>query len=173
MLARRSVIDVPEFYPGSILAVTVSDPNASGKTNRFVGICISRGGTGLRAWFILRNIVDNIGVEILYETYCPLLLSIEILRLEKRLDEDLTYLRDSLPEFSIFPFDMDPQPLPDGVPVPVNPLKVKLKPRPWHSRWERMNLKGVEELSLPIKFALKAKLHEKPWEKFDLMKEYR
>lgn len=43
------------------MAVTVADPNASGKTNRFVGICIQRGGCGLRAWFILRNVIDHQG----------------------------------------------------------------------------------------------------------------
>lgn len=43
------------------MAVTVGDPNASDKTNRFVGICISRGGTGLRAWFNLRNVIDHQG----------------------------------------------------------------------------------------------------------------
>lgn len=45
------------------MAVTVADPNASGKTNRFVGICIQRGGSGLRAWFILRNVIDHQGKE--------------------------------------------------------------------------------------------------------------
>ena len=43
------------------MAVTVSDANASGKSNRFVGICIEKGCTGLRAYFILRNIVDHVG----------------------------------------------------------------------------------------------------------------
>lgn len=43
------------------MAVTVADFNASGKTNRFVGICIQRGGSGLRAWFILRNVIDHQG----------------------------------------------------------------------------------------------------------------
>lgn len=39
----------------------MADPNASGKTNCFVGICIKRGGTGLGATFILRNIIENQG----------------------------------------------------------------------------------------------------------------
>lgn len=37
MLNRREHIDIPEFYVGSILAVTSSDPHAAGKTSRFVG----------------------------------------------------------------------------------------------------------------------------------------
>merc|ERR1712179_7020 len=173
MLTRREVMAIPEFYVGSIMAVTVSDPNASGKTNRFLGICILRGGTGLCAWFMLRNVIDHQGVEILYEMYNPLIQSIETLRLEKRLDEELLYLRDALPEYSTFPLDMEPEPLLEGTPVPVNPLKVKLKPRPWHSRWERFNLQGVEKIELPTKFFERAKRFEKPWEKYDLMKDYR
>lgn len=50
-----------ECFSGSILAVTTADPNASGKTNRFVGICIQRGGKGLGATFILRNIINGQG----------------------------------------------------------------------------------------------------------------
>lgn len=49
------------YFTGSILAVTVADPYAPGKTNRFVGLCIDRSGYGLRAQFILRNIVDGLG----------------------------------------------------------------------------------------------------------------
>ncbi|KAK3881279.1 hypothetical protein Pcinc_014265 [Petrolisthes cinctipes] len=173
MLTRRSVVAIPEFYIGSIMAVTVGDPNASDKTNRFVGICISRGGTGLRAWFNLRNVIDHQGLEIMYEMYSPLIRNIEVLRLEKRLDEELLYLRDALPEYSTFPLDMEPELLPEGAPVPINDIKVKLKPRPWHERWERKNLQGVQDLGLPQRFYNKAKLHEKPWEKYDLMMEYR
>lgn len=173
MLARRAVMAIPEFYVGSIMGVTVADPNASGKINRFVGICIQRGGTGLRAWFILRNVIDHQGIEILYEMYSPLINNIEVLRLEKRLDDELLYLRDALPEYSTFPLDMDPELIQEGAPVPVNHLKVQLKPRPWHERWERKNLQGLLDLGLPERFYKRAKLHEKPWEKFDLMKEYR
>ena len=43
----------------------MADPNASGKVNRFVGICIQRGGHGLGATFVLRNIIDNQG-EVYY-----------------------------------------------------------------------------------------------------------
>lgn len=54
---------------GSILAVTMADPNASGKTNRFVGICIQRGGKGLGATFVLRNIINNQG-EAVFQHIC-------------------------------------------------------------------------------------------------------
>ncbi|XP_076316805.1 mitochondrial ribosomal protein L19 isoform X2 [Tachypleus tridentatus] len=173
MLARRSIIAIPEFYVGSIMAVTVSDPCAPRKQNRFVGICIIREGHGLRSFFTIRNVVNNQGTEIIYDLYNPTIQKIEVLQLEKRLDDHLIYLRDALPEYSTFPFDMEPQVHLEGSPVPVNPIKVKLKPRPWYARWERFNLKGVENVGLPERFYKRAKELAKPWEKYDLMKEYR
>nr|CAH0102928.1 unnamed protein product [Daphnia galeata] len=173
MLQRRSVIEIPEFYTGSIMAVTVADSNSPNKFARFVGICIQRGGSGLRAWFILRNVVDRQGVEILYEMYCPLIQKIEVLRLERRLDESLLYLRDALPEYSTFPFEMEPERRLNNSVVPLNPIKVKLRPRPWLERWERQDLQGVQDLNLPQRFYDRAKEVAKPWEKYDLMLQYR
>lgn len=175
MLNRRKHIDIPEFYVGSILAVTTSDPHAEGKTNRFVGICIERSNCGLRAQFTLRNVINNQGIEVRYLMYDPTLQKVEVLRLEKRPDETLFYLRDALPEYSTFDVNMEPELLPEGTEVPVNPLKVVLKPRPWLERWERQNLQGVANIleHCKEKHLRQAKLHVRPWVKFDLMKEYR
>lgn len=172
MLARRTLIDIPEFYVGTIMAVTSSDPHTPGKHNRFVGICIERTGCGLRANFTLRNVIDHQGVEILFDMYDPTIQKIEVLRLEKRFDDNLLYLRDALPEYSTFDTNMEAEILPEGTPVPINPIKVKLRPRPWSARYERMNIKGIEKIDLPEKFFIRAKQLEKPYEKYDLMKEY-
>lgn len=101
------------------------------------------------------------------------MLLFEILRLEKRLDPHLRYLRDAPAEYSTFPFDMEPEYLPEGEPVPINKIRVQLKPYPWLERWERQELKGVADLVLNERRIRKAKAAEKPWEKFDLMKMYR
>ncbi|XP_011860642.1 PREDICTED: 39S ribosomal protein L19, mitochondrial-like [Vollenhovia emeryi] len=175
MMARRKHIGIPEFYVGSVLAVTYSEPHAPGKVNKFVGICIERNETGLRASCLLRNIVDNQGIEVLYELYDPAIQKIECLRLEKSLDPHLRYLRDAPPEYSTFPFDMEPEYVVEGAPVSVREIKVQLNPRPWLERWERQELKGVEDL-IPLlshKRIRKAKAREQPWEKYDLMKTYR
>jgi len=148
MVTRRDTIEVPEFYVGSYMAVTVSDscsphPN---KLSRFVGICIDRGGTGLRAWFILRNVVEGQGIEFMYQMYSPTVVKIEVIRLEKRLDDELYYLRDAAQEYSTVPFDMEPEILPEESPVPVNTTVVKLNPRPWLKSWEQLTafLHGYE-----------------------------
>lgn len=57
--------------------------------------------------------------------YDPTILNVQILRLEKRLDDKLFYLRDALPEYSTFPFNMDPEAVPEGMPVPVNSIQVR------------------------------------------------
>ncbi|KAG9337461.1 hypothetical protein JZ751_028650 [Albula glossodonta] len=155
MIQRRSVLNIPEFYVGSILAVTMSDPHASDKTNRFVGLCIQRSGKGLGATFLLRNIISNQGVEICYELYNPCMQKIEVLKLEKRLDDNLLYLRDALPEYCT--------------------LKVKMKPKPWSKRWERpkYNVQGIRfDLCLTPEKMEEAQKWAQPWLEYDMLKEY-
>lgn len=175
MLKRRSVIEIPEFYVGSILAVTVSDRFSETKKSRFVGICIQRTGRLLFSNFTLRNVIDGMGVEIRYDLYNPLILSIEVLRLEKRLDDDLLYLRDALLEYSYFPEDMKAEVLEESAEVPINKTLVKMKPLPWSRRWERHLLKGVEKMeNIPELWAKRAKeIEDDPVHKFDTMLEYR
>ena len=74
--------------------------------------------------FMFRLISCFTGVEIRYDMYSPMLQKIEVLKLEKRLDEELFYLRDAPAEYSTFPFDMDRIPHQPGTQVPVNTLKV-------------------------------------------------
>lgn len=172
MLRRRSVITIPEFYVGSILAVTVSDPYAPGKTNRFVGICIDRQGYGLNAAFTLRNVIDGQGVEIMYHLYNPTMHKFEVLKLERRMDDTLYYLRDAPLEYSTVPFNMAPVILPPGAAVPVNKTVVPLNPPPWHERWERRELQGATMYINEVR-RRKAELRAKPWEKYDIVSQYR
>lgn len=175
MFCRRTMIEVPEFYVGSILAVNVADTYAPSKNTRFVGLCISRENDGLRTNFILRNHIDGNGIEIKYDMYSPLLQSIEVLKLEKRLDDELFYLRDCPPEYSTIQFDMEPIHLPTGSAVPLNTIKVPLGPRPWDKKWDIKNFKGLQPSNrvLGKRAATRLERSAKPWEKHDLMKQYR
>lgn len=175
MIKRRTVIDIPEFYVGSILAVTISDHWASGKLSKFVGICIARSGQGTYANFTLRNRVDGQGVEIRYDLYNPVIQEIQVLRLEKRLDDHLLYLRDALPEYSTVPFDMAPDPPKKlGDPVPINPIQVEMKPWPWTKKWEKRELFGIKKLpNFPDYNYINHWKNYNELAKFDLMAEYR
>uniref|UniRef100_A0A914GWJ4 Large ribosomal subunit protein bL19m n=1 Tax=Globodera rostochiensis TaxID=31243 RepID=A0A914GWJ4_GLORO len=158
MSQRRMVLDIPEFYVGSVMAVTMSDPNTLNKQHKFVGICIRREKQGLQHTFTLRNVIDGLGVEIM-------------------LDEDLSYLVDALPEYSTFNFNMEPVGHPAGKPVPVNPLKVKLKPPPWTFQWFQYDVKGIEDtwtLATPwYKRKFIASKDLKEFRKFDIIRHYR
>lgn len=175
MIKRRTVIDIPEFYVGSILAVTITDHWASGKLSKFVGICIERNGQGTFANFTLRNRVNGQGVEIRYDLYNPTIQEIQVLRLEKRLDDHLLYLRDALPEYSEIPFDMPPDPpRKDGEPVPVNAIQVEMKPWPWTKKWEMRDLKGIQKLpDMPDYNYLNKWKSINNLEHLDLMSQYR
>ncbi|OTF74973.1 39S ribosomal protein L19, mitochondrial-like protein [Euroglyphus maynei] len=175
MIKRRTMIDIPEFYVGSIMAVTITDHWASGKLSRFVGICIERNGQGTFANFTLRNRVDGQGVEIRYDIYNPVIQEIQVLKLEKRLDDHLLYLRDALPKYSEIPFDMAPEPpRKPGEPVPLNTIKVEMKPWPWTRKWEYCDLNGIDKLpNMPDYNYINRWKHLNEYERFDLMAEYR
>ncbi|CAI5437985.1 unnamed protein product [Caenorhabditis angaria] len=176
MLERRMNIDIPEFYVGSIVAVTSSDSNLGAKEHRFVGICIRREKEGLHHQFTLRNTIEGIGVEIMYDLYNPTIKKIETLKLEKRLDSDLSYLIDALPEYSTFDFHMEPLAHPAGTPIPINETKVKLKPAPWTRRWEIFGCAGIEDSWSGATPWFKRKLQKtkvNDYEKYDLVAAYR
>ncbi|XP_062065725.1 large ribosomal subunit protein bL19m [Lepus europaeus] len=175
MLERRKVLHIPEFYVGSILRVTTADPYAKGKSSQFLGICIQRSGQGLGATFILRNTIEGQGVEICFELYNPRIQEIQVIKLEKRLDDSLLYLRDALPEYSTFDMNMKPITPESSREVPVNKLQVKMKPKPWSKRWERpnFNIKGIQfDLSLTEEQMKAAQKWSQPWLEFDMMREY-
>ncbi|KAJ1363114.1 mitochondrial 54S ribosomal protein YmL19, variant 2 [Parelaphostrongylus tenuis] len=160
MLERRMNIDIPEFYVGSVLAVTTSEKYLGSKEHRFVGICIRREKQGLHHQFTLRNVIEGIGVEVMYDLYNPTIKKIETLRLEKRLDNNLDYLVDALPEYSTFDFHMEPVAHPAGAPVPINPVKVKLRSPPWSRRWELYPYKGIENAWAEATPYFKRKFHK-------------
>lgn len=63
----------------------------------------------------------------MYDLYNPTIKKIETLKLEKRLDSDLGYLVDALPEYSTFDFHMESQAHPSGTPIPINEVKVIIR----------------------------------------------
>ncbi|XP_070568091.1 large ribosomal subunit protein bL19m-like [Ptychodera flava] len=174
MLKRRKVLNIPEFYVGSILAITMADPHAVGKKNRFVGICIKRSGLGLGATCLLRNVIDGLGTEICYEIYSPLIQKIEVLKLEKSVDDHLLYLRDALPQYCTVDPDMSPVKHSPNDPVPISDTKVRMKPRPWSRKWERFHLQGIDysRVTLRPKDIKAAEDWKAPWRKEDFARKY-
>lgn len=59
-----------------------------------------------------------------------------MLKLEKRLDDELLYLRDAPDVHSTVPFDLEATPHPKGAAVPINSVKVKYVL--WTCCWHRV-----------------------------------
>ena len=91
---RKLNYDIPFFTSGSYIAVTRADPHSPTGETRFAGICITKRDRGLGSNFVLHNCINGMGVEITYETFSPTIRKIEVLKLEKRKYDDLSFLRD-------------------------------------------------------------------------------
>ncbi len=73
----------------------------------------------LGSTFILRNIINGTGVEIMYELYSPAIKEIKVLKLERRRRAKLYYLRDKPPKYSTVNEKMEPVIAPKGV-IPLH-----------------------------------------------------
>ena len=68
---RLARITIPFFTSGSYLTVSYADTSSPTGKNKFTGICIARSNKGLGSTFILRNVIDGVGVERMFELYSP------------------------------------------------------------------------------------------------------
>ena len=105
---RQGSAQIPYFTPGSYLSVSRADPYSPSGVTKFVGICIARRNNGLGSTFILRNVINGIGVEMMFELYSPTLHEIKVLKLERRRRAKLYYLRDKPLKFSTVNEKMEP-----------------------------------------------------------------
>ncbi|KAJ2156464.1 hypothetical protein GGF46_005167 [Coemansia sp. RSA 552] len=96
MFARRAA-PRDRMCAGDIVFVeslnSMSDPSS---TSSFCGVCIAIYRRGLDTSFILRNMVVNVGVEMRYMAYSPLIKKIEVVQKAARFRRaKLFYLRDN------------------------------------------------------------------------------
>lgn len=101
-------MNIPFFTAGSYLAVTRSDPCSPSGTTKFVGICIARRNKGPGSTFILRNVIDGMAVEMMFELYSPMIKEIQVLKLERRRRAKLYYLREKPLKYSTVNEKMPP-----------------------------------------------------------------
>jgi large subunit ribosomal protein L19 len=86
---------VPEFAPGDTVIVSVNVVEGDRKRlQAFEGVVISRRNRGLNSNFIVRKISSGEGVERTFQTYSPLIASIEVKRRGDVRRAKLYYLRD-------------------------------------------------------------------------------
>lgn len=88
--------------------MTHADPYSPSGETKFVGICIARRNNGLGSTFTLRNVLNGMGVEMMFELYSPTLREVKVLKLERRRRAKLYYLRDKPLKFSTVNEKMEP-----------------------------------------------------------------
>jgi len=95
-IARLSANKVlPTFAPGDTVVVGVNVVEGTRKrTQAFEGVVIAKRNRGLNSSFIVRNISSGEGVERTFQTYSPLIASIEVKRRGDVRRAKLYYLRD-------------------------------------------------------------------------------
>ena len=86
---------LPSFAPGDTVVVGVNVVEGTRKrTQAFEGVVIAKRNLGLNSSFIVRKISSGEGVERTFQTYSPLIASIEVKRRGDVRRAKLYYLRD-------------------------------------------------------------------------------
>jgi large subunit ribosomal protein L19 len=86
---------IPNFAPGDTVIVSVNVVEGDRKrVQAFEGVVIAKRNRGLNSSFIVRKISSGEGVERTFQTYTPLIASIEVKRRGNVRRAKLYYLRD-------------------------------------------------------------------------------
>ena len=92
---KRLKREIPDFEPGDTVVVNVNVVEGERKRLQAVeGMVIAKRNRGLNSSFIVRKISSGEGVERTFQTYSPLIASIEVKRKGDVRRAKLYYLRD-------------------------------------------------------------------------------
>ena len=91
---KRLAKEIPDFAPGDTVLVNVNVVEGERKrVQAFEGMVIAKRNRGLNSSFIVRKISSGEGVERTFQTYSPLIASIEVKRKGDVRRAKLYYLR--------------------------------------------------------------------------------
>ncbi len=91
---KRLKKEVPDFSPGDTVIVNVNVVEGERKrVQAFEGMVIAKRNRGLNSSFIVRKVSSGEGVERTFQTYSPLIASIEVKRKGEVRRAKLYYLR--------------------------------------------------------------------------------
>ena len=92
---KRLKREIPDFAPGDTVIVNVNVVEGERKrVQAFEGMVIAKRNRSLNSSFIVRKISSGEGVERTFQTYSPLIASIEVKRKGEVRRAKLYYLRD-------------------------------------------------------------------------------
>ena len=93
--AEQMSREIPEFAPGDTLVVQVKVKEGNReRLQAFEGVCIAKRNRGLNSAFTVRKISHGVGVERTFQTYSPLVDSINVKRRGDVRHAKLYYLRE-------------------------------------------------------------------------------
>lgn len=93
--AEQMTKEVPDFAPGDTVVVMVKVKEGNREREQaFEGVCIGKRNRGLNSAFTLRKISHGVGVERTFQTYSPLIASINVKRRGDVRQAKLYYLRE-------------------------------------------------------------------------------
>jgi len=91
---KRLGKNIPDFSPGDTVVVNVNVVEGERKrVQAFEGVVIAKRNRGLNSSFIVRKISSGEGVERTFQTYSPLIASVEVKRKGEVRRAKLYYLR--------------------------------------------------------------------------------
>ena len=94
---KRLKKEVPDFSPGDTVVVNVNVVEGERKRlQAFEGMVIAKRNRGLNSSFIVRKVSSGEGVERTFQTYSPLIASIEVKRKGEVRRAKLYYLREKV-----------------------------------------------------------------------------
>ncbi len=86
---------IPNFAPGDTVIVQVKVKEGTReRLQAYEGVVIAKRNRGLNSSFIVRKIAAGVGVERTFQTYSPIVASIEVKRMGDVRRAKLYYLRD-------------------------------------------------------------------------------
>ena len=93
--AEQMTKEIPDFGPGDSVVVQVKVKEGEReRLQAFEGVVIAKRNRGLNSAFVVRKISSGIGVERTFQTYSPLVDSIELKRRGAVRQAKLYYLRE-------------------------------------------------------------------------------
>ena len=93
--AEQMTKQLPEFSPGDTIAVQVKVKEGEReRLQTFEGVVIGKRNRGLNSAFTVRKISNGVGVERTFQTYSPLIASVEVKRRGDVRRAKLYYLRE-------------------------------------------------------------------------------
>ena len=93
--AEQATRELPEFNPGDTVIVSVKVKEGDReRLQAFEGVVIAKRNRGISSAFTVRKISHGVGVERTFQTYSPLIASIEVKRRGDVRRSKLYYLRE-------------------------------------------------------------------------------